>query len=87
MAVATHTADADVVVARLEVNDRVVLGVTNTARSLLRHKSILDLVEDSAIMPGMVKLGRNRGGLDGAWRPLLSAARDGDPLPLPSIFS
>ena len=86
MTIRPHTTDADVVVARLEVNDRVVLGVTNTARSLLRHKSILDLVEDSAIMPGMVKLRRDRGSLDSTRRPLLSAPRHGDPLPLPPVL-
>tara|TARA_B100000683_G_scaffold140573_1_gene136808 strand:- start:118 stop:471 length:354 start_codon:yes stop_codon:yes gene_type:complete len=35
----------------------------------------------------MVQLRRDGRSLDGAWRPLLSAARDGDALPLPSIFS
>jgi hypothetical protein len=34
----------------------------------------------------MVQLGRDRGSLDSTRRPLLSAARDGDALPLPPIF-
>ena len=87
MTIRPHTTDADVVVARLEVYNSIVLGVTNTARSLLRQKSILYFMKDSAIMPGMVKFGRDRGGLDSTRRPLLSSPRDGDALPLPSIFS
>ena len=74
-------------IARLEVYNSIVLGITNTARSLLRQKPILDFVEEPTIMPCMIKLRRDGCGLDGAWRPLLSAARDGDALPLPSIFS
>ena len=87
MTIRPHTTDADVVVARLQVYDRILLGVTDATRSLLRQKSILDFVEDSAVMRRVIKFGRDRGGLDSTRRPLLPAARDGDPLPLPSIFS
>ena len=86
MAVATHTADAHVVVARLEMYNSIVLGVTNATAPLFCEEAVLDLVEEPPIVPRVVQLGRDRGSLDGAWRPLLSAPRDGDALPLPSIF-
>jgi len=68
------------------MNDRVVLGVTDAAAARLSHKPILNFVEEPPIVPCMIKLGRDRGGLDSTRRPLLSAPRHGDPLPLPSIF-
>ena len=87
MAVATHTADADVVVARLQVYDRVIVGIADAAAARLSQQAILNFMKDSAIMPGMVKLRRDRGSLDSTRRPLLPAPRDGDALPLPPIFS
>jgi len=69
------------------VYNGIVFRVTDAAAALLSHKSILDLVEEPSVVPGMVKFGRDRCSFHGAWRPLLSAARDGDALPLPSIFS
>ena len=87
VAVATHTTDANIVVARLEMNNGVVFRVADAARPLFRHQAILNFMKDSAIMPGMVKLRRGRGSLDSTRRPLLPAPRDGDALPLPPIFS
>ena len=87
MTIRPHTTDADVVVARLEVYNSIVLGVTNATAPLFREEAVLDLVEEPPVVPGMVKFGRNRGSLDSTRRPLLSAPRHGDPLPLPSIFS
>ena len=86
MTIRPHTTDADVVVARLQVYDRVIVGIADAAAARLSQQAILNFMKDSAIMPGMVKFGRDRGSLDGAWRPLLSAPRHGDALPLPSIF-
>ena len=86
MTVATHTADANIVVAGLEVYNSIVLGITNAAAARLSHNPILNFVEEPPIVPCMIKLGRDRGSLDGAWGPLLSAPRHGDALPLPSIF-
>jgi len=65
----------------------IVLGVTNATAPLFREQTVLDLVEEPSVVPGMVKFGRDRGGLDSTRRPLLPAPRHGDPLPLPSIFS
>ena len=76
MAVATHTANADVVVARLEVYNSIVLGVTNAARPLFRHKSVLDFMKDSAIMRRVTKFGGDRRSLDSFRRPLLPAPCD-----------
>ena len=76
MAVATHTADANIVVAGLEVYNSIFLGVTNTTAPLFREEAVLDLVEEPPVVPGMVKFGRNRGSLDSTRRPLLSAPRD-----------
>jgi len=73
-------------IARLEVYNSIVIGVTNAARPLFRHEAVLDLVEEPPVVPRVIQLGRDRGSLDGAWRPLLSAPRHGDALPLPSIF-
>ena len=76
MAVATHTADADVVVARLEVYNSIIIGVTDATRSLFRHKSVLDFVEDSAVMRRVTKFGGDRRSLDSLRRPLLPAPCD-----------
>ena len=76
MAVATHTADANIVVARLEVYNSIFLGITDATAPLFREETVLDLVEEPPIVSCVVQFGRDRGGLDGAWRPLLSAPRD-----------
>ena len=76
MTIRPHTTDADVVVARLQVYDRVIVGIADAAAARLSQQAILNFMKDSAIMPGMVKFGRDRGSLDGAWRPLLPAPRD-----------
>ena len=76
VAVATHTADANIVVARLEVYNSIFLGITDATAPLFREEAVLDLVEEPPIVSCVVQLRRDRGGLDGAWSPLLSAPRD-----------
>ena len=76
MAVATHTADANIVVAGLEVYNSIFLGVTNTTAPFFREEAVLDLVEEPPIVSCVVQFGRDRGSLDGARSPLLSAPRD-----------
>ena len=76
MTIRPHTTDADVVVARLQVYDRVIVGIADAAAPRLSEQAILNFMKDSAIMPCMIKFGRDRGGLDSTRRPLLPAPRD-----------
>jgi hypothetical protein len=69
------------------MNDRVIFRITDATVPLFREETVLDLVEEPPVVPRVIQLGRDRGGLDSTRRPLLPAARDGDALPLPSIFS
>ena len=55
MTIRPHTTDADVVVARLQVYDRVIVGIADAAAARLSQQAILNFMKDSAIMPGMVQ--------------------------------
>ena len=55
MTIRPHTTDADVVVARLQVYDRVIVGIADAAAARLSQQAILNFMKDSAIMPCMVQ--------------------------------
>ena len=54
MTIRPHTTDTHVVRARLEVYDRILLGVTNTTAPLFREQTVLDLVEEPPVVPRVV---------------------------------